>query len=154
MICLSETYINHTTIFYDNNLQIPGHELIQADHSSNQKQGGICIHHKDFLPIKVNNISYLKQCLNFNLRVNGRQCNITLIYRSPSQSLEDFQAFLKSSELYSIISWIDTRLQAWLLQILVFAKQCSVIENNSILPSSINPITNQYLWTNWTTNCT
>ena len=26
-----------------------------------------------------------------------------------------------------------------------FAKQCSIIENNSVLPSSTNPITDQYL---------
>ena len=40
---------------------IPGYELIRADHPSNQKRDGICIYHKDFLPIKVNNISCLKE---------------------------------------------------------------------------------------------
>ena len=39
---------------------IPGYELIRADHPSNQKRDGICIYHKDFLPIKVNNISCLR----------------------------------------------------------------------------------------------
>ena len=37
--------------------------------------------------------------LNFNLSVNGKQCNITLIYRSPSQSSDDFHTFLKKFEL-------------------------------------------------------
>ena len=52
----------------------------------------------DFLPIKVNNVSYSKQCLNFYVSVNEKQCNITLIYRSPSQSSEEFQTILKKFE--------------------------------------------------------
>ena len=54
------------------NLKIPGYELIRTDLPSNQKRGGICIYHKDFLPIKVNNISCLKECLNFSPSVYGK----------------------------------------------------------------------------------
>ena len=71
IICLSETYLNHDTLSDSDNLKIPGYELIRVDHPSNQKRGGICIYHKDFLPIKVNNISCLKECLNFSLSVYG-----------------------------------------------------------------------------------
>ena len=98
IICLSETYLNHDTLSDSDNLKIPGYELIRVDHPSNQKRGGICIYHKDFLPIKVNNISCLKECLNFSLSVYGKQCNITLIYRSPSQSSEEFDTFLSNFE--------------------------------------------------------
>ena len=52
----------------------------------------------DFLSIKVNNVSYSKKCLNFYVSVNEKQCNITLIYRSPSQSSEEFQTILKKFE--------------------------------------------------------
>ena len=97
-ICLWETYLNHDTLSDNDNLKIPGYELIRVDHPSNQKRGGICIYHKDFLPIKVNNISCLKECLNFSLSVYGKQCNITLIYRSPSQSSEEFDTFLSNFE--------------------------------------------------------
>ena len=99
IICLSETYLNHDTLSDNENLKIPGYELIRVDHPSNQKRGGICIHHKDFLPIKVNNVSCFKECLNFSLRVHGKQCNITLIYSSPSQSSEEFDTFLSNFEL-------------------------------------------------------
>ena len=75
-------------------MKIQGYKLIRVDHPSNQKRGGICIYHKDFLPIKVNKISCLKECLNFSLSIYGKQCNITLIYRSPSQSSEEFDTFL------------------------------------------------------------
>ena len=79
-------------------MKIPGYELIRVDHPSNQKRGGICIHHKYFLPVKVNNISCLNECLNFSLSVYWKQCNITLIYRSPSQSSEVFDTFLSNFE--------------------------------------------------------
>ena len=79
IICLSETYLNHETSSTNNNLRIPGYELIRVDHPSNQKRGGICIYQKDFIPVKVNNVSCLKECLNFSLSVYGKQCNITLI---------------------------------------------------------------------------
>ena len=52
----------------------------------------------DFLSIKVNNVSYSKQCLNFIVSVNEKQCNITLIYRSPSQSSEELQTIFKKFE--------------------------------------------------------
>ena len=93
MIITIHNYLNHDTLTDSDNLIIPGYELIRVDHPSNQKQGGICIYHKDFLPIKVNSISSLKECLNFSLSVYGKQCNITLIYCSPSQSSEEFDTF-------------------------------------------------------------
>ena len=98
IICLSETYLNHDTLFDDENLRIPGYELIRFDYPRIKKRRGIYIYHKDFLPIKVNNVKYSKTCLNSNLSVSGKQCNITLIYHSPSQS-SDFHTFLISFAL-------------------------------------------------------
>ena len=95
------------THYSDDNLRIPGCELIRVDHPSNQKQGGICIYYKDFLPIKVNNRCCLKECLNFSLSVYGKQCNITLIYRSLSQSSEEFDTFLPNFEL--LLNYIANR---------------------------------------------
>ena len=107
IICLSETCLNHDTLSGNDNLKIPGYELIRVNQPSNQKRGGICIYHKDFFPIKVNNVSCLKECLNFSLSVHGRQCNITLIYCSPSQSSEEFDTFLSNFEL--LLDYIANR---------------------------------------------
>ena len=73
IIYLSETYLNHDTLSDSENLKILGYELIRVDHTSNQKRGGTCIYHKDFLPIKVSNTSCLKECLNFSLSVYRKQ---------------------------------------------------------------------------------
>ena len=107
IICLSETYLNHDTLSDKGNLRIPSYELISIDPPSNQKRGGICIYHKDFLPIKVNNVSCLKECINFNLSVYGEKCNITFIYRSPSQSSKEFDTFLPNFEL--LLDYIANR---------------------------------------------
>ena len=60
---------NRDTLSDSDNLKIPGYELIRVDHPSNH---GICIYHKDFLPMKINNISCLKKCLNFSLSLYGK----------------------------------------------------------------------------------
>ena len=44
-----------------------GYELIRFDHPSNRRQGGIGIYHKEFLPVKVNDASYLKEFLTRNI---------------------------------------------------------------------------------------
>ena len=99
IICQSETYLNHDTLFDNDNLRITGYKLIRVDHPSNQKRGVIFIYHKDFLPIKVNNVSYLTESLNFNLSGNGKQCNFDLSFTKSSQSLEGFQTFITIFEL-------------------------------------------------------
>ena len=104
MIYLSETYLNYNTLLNNNNLQ---YKLIRVDYPSNKKRVNICIYHKDFLPIKVNDVSYLKKCLNFNLSENGKQCNTTLIYYSPSQSSEELGIFLSNFEL--LLDYIGSR---------------------------------------------
>ena len=67
MIYLQETYLNRDTLSDSDNLKIPGYELIRVDHTSNQKRRGICIYDKDFLPIKANNVSCLKECFKKNV---------------------------------------------------------------------------------------
>ena len=88
-------------------MKIPDYELIRVDRPSNQKRGGICIYNKDFLLMKENNISCLKECLNFSLSVYGKQCNITLVYCSPSQSSEEFDTFLSNFEF--LLDYIANR---------------------------------------------
>ena len=49
-ICLSETYLNSKTLSNNENLNIPGYNLIRADHLSNIKREGVCIYFKESLP--------------------------------------------------------------------------------------------------------
>ena len=52
-----------------------------------------------FSPNKSKQCKLFDRMLNFNLSAYRKQCNITLIYRSPSQSSEEFDTFLSNFEL-------------------------------------------------------
>ena len=99
IICLSETYLDSTVPLDDENLVISGYNLIRSDHPSNTKRGGVCLYYKNYLPLRVLNISYLKECLNFELKIGDKSCNFIALYRSPSQSQDDFETFSDNFEM-------------------------------------------------------
>ena len=86
IICLSETYLDSAVPIDDDNLVISRYNLIRSDHPSNNKRGGVCLYYKNYLPLRVIilNISYLKECLNFQVRIGDKSCNSIALYRSPS----------------------------------------------------------------------
>ena len=84
VIYLSETYLDASISNDDDNLEIPGYHLLRADHPSNTKQGGVCIYYRNSLPLKILNIQYLHECINFEIRIGGKLCRFVSLYRSPS----------------------------------------------------------------------
>ena len=73
IICLSETYLHSETSPDDDNLEIPGYNIIRKDHPSNTKRGGICVYYKNTLPFKIINIKCLQECITFEIRIE-RKC--------------------------------------------------------------------------------
>ena len=90
-ICLSETYLD--SIMDDGSLEISGYYLLRSDHPSNKKCGGICIYYKNFLPLKVTGVRLLEECIVFDLIISNKLCSFVALYRSPSQSQDDFATF-------------------------------------------------------------
>ena len=72
IMCLSETYLDSSVPLDDNNLQIPGYSSVRADHPSNKKCKGVLICYKNFLTIKLIDVKYLHESLNFELRIGGK----------------------------------------------------------------------------------
>ena len=70
--CLSETYVNSETLSNDESLYIPDYNLITADHQSNTKPGRVCIYFKESLPLRLYNVSYLKEwiCSKLCFQIN------------------------------------------------------------------------------------
>ena len=93
IICLSETYLNSEISTDDKNLEIPGYYLLRADHPSNNKRGGVCIFYRTNLPLRVLNISYLSECITFEISIGNKVCRFIHLYRSPSQTQDEFQTF-------------------------------------------------------------
>ena len=53
IICLSETYSDSSILSDNDNLELPGYNLVRADNPSNTKRGGVCIYYHNSLPLKV-----------------------------------------------------------------------------------------------------
>ena len=91
IICLSEKYVDSS--IDDESLEISGCYLIRSDHPSNKRRGGICIYYKNFFPLKVTGIRLLEECIAFDLILINKLCSFVALYRSPSQSQDDFATF-------------------------------------------------------------
>ena len=74
IIWLSETYLDSSIPFADNNLEISVYDLIHSDQPSNSNRGGVCIYYKKFLPLRVRDKSLLNECINFKLKIGNKLC--------------------------------------------------------------------------------
>ena len=86
IICLSETYLDNSYHTDDDQLTFPGYNLIRADNPNNIKRGGVCIYHRDSLPVKVINLNILNECLVCELSFGSQRVCLVSIYRTLSQS--------------------------------------------------------------------
>ena len=49
--------------------------------------------------MRVLSIQYLQECINFELNIGGKICNFISLYRSPSQTQDEFEKFIDNLEL-------------------------------------------------------
>ena len=81
----------------DDNLEIPGYNLGQCDHSSNTKRGGVCLYYKLYLLLKVLK-KHLQECLNIEFSIGKKIYRLILLCRSPSLNQEEFNTFSDNLE--------------------------------------------------------
>ena len=94
--CLWETSFNPENLNDDGNLQTPGYTIIRVDHPFNTKRVSVFVYFKNSLPLKLLDIKYLQECIKLELRIRDDVCNFIIIYRSPSQTHDDFETFIKN----------------------------------------------------------
>ena len=61
------------------------------------------MYHKHFVPLRILNVQYLQECVNFEVNIGDRICNFISLYRALSQTLDDFETFSKILKLSSLI---------------------------------------------------
>ena len=99
IICLSETLLDSSIDSEDPCLAINRYTLVRADHPDDIKRGGVCIYYKSCLPLRVLNISKLNECLILELKLKRKTIVLSTLYRSPSQTADEFESFMKNFEV-------------------------------------------------------
>ena len=94
-ICISKIYLDTSITSEDGNLEILGCILMQPDHPSSSKRGGVCIYYKSALPLRFLNIYYLQESVSFKLKIGDELCNFISLYRSPSRHKMNLKNFLR-----------------------------------------------------------
>ena len=69
IICLFEIYLNSKIPYDDENLEIPGGNVIREDHPSNSKLGEVCAYCKSSTQFRVINIICLQESISPELRI-------------------------------------------------------------------------------------
>ena len=93
-ICLSDTFLDSSFLPTDERLNLDGYNLVRSDHPNNVKRGGVCVYIKNSLSTRICNISNLNECVVIELNINNKKGYIISLYRSPSQSTDEFEEFL------------------------------------------------------------
>ena len=97
-LCILETHFDSSVSKDDNALSIEGYSIIQADHPSNAKRGGVCIYSNYKISVRqISNINLL-ECLACEFVISKKEGYVITLYHSPSQNQSEFEHFLLSLE--------------------------------------------------------
>ena len=98
MICLSETFLDSSIPTNDERLNMKEYKLIRADNPSGSKKGGVAIYYKEFLAVRPVEVKSLNECVIFEVSIKNKRGYVVSLYRSPSQTQDEFDNFLTSFE--------------------------------------------------------
>ena len=93
-----ESYLDSHVSSDNDILYIRDYKLVRADQPGNIKRGGVCVYIKESLPVSCLPNPYLKECLIFELSINNKRRYVVSMYRSPSQTTDDFNSFTTNLE--------------------------------------------------------
>ena len=145
IICLSETFLDSSFSSDDIDLSIEGYNIIRADHPVNIKRGGVCVYYRETLPLKVLNIYQLTECLVLEIVCENKKCILACLYRSPSQSSDEFDTFLiKFEDMIELIFDFDPNIVLILGDFNAKLSSWKIDDNDTLEGISINDITSSY----------
>ena len=97
-MCLSETYLKLETSTDDDNLECLVTILLQTTSHITLIIGEF-VYYKNILPFQLINLKYNQACISFERRIGEKSCTFICLYRSPSQTNDKFESFLKYFEV-------------------------------------------------------
>ena len=99
IIFITETFLNSSHLSDNSELLIENYTLIRSDHPSDVRRGGVCVYYKSCLPVRTLQVVNLKECLALEVQNENKLSIFCALYRSPSQSSDDFEKFISDLEL-------------------------------------------------------
>ena len=102
MICLSKSYLDSSVSSDNDNLYIRDYKLVRAYNPGNIKRGSMCVCFKESLHVSFLANPYLKECLIFEVSINNKRCYVVSMYRSSSQTSNDFNSFTNNLEKLAV----------------------------------------------------
>ena len=95
--CLLESFLDSSIVTENSNLKINGYKMVRADHSNNIERG-VFAHITKSLPVRNFNSSYLSEYLTLEVTINNKKGYVITLYRSPSQTPDEFDSFISNLE--------------------------------------------------------
>ena len=72
--------------------------MVRADHPNNIKRAGVCAYVRESLPVRNFSNSYLSECLTLEETISHKKDQVVTLYRSPSQTSDEFDSFISNLE--------------------------------------------------------
>ena len=79
--------------------QSQDYNFFSTDQPYNSEKDDDCIYYRNSLPFKMLDINYLQRSTSFKVRLRGKICSFTYLYRSLSYSKYIFEISLDNLEL-------------------------------------------------------
>ena len=79
IICLGETYLNSSYRSDEPALNINEYNLIRSDHPSDTKRGGVAIYYKNYLPLRICDVSFFDECLLVEINFDKKKVLLNFI---------------------------------------------------------------------------
>ena len=111
LIHLSVTCLDSSYADDDTRLNLKDFTLIRADNPHSSIRGRVNIYFKEYLTIHLVGPLSLNECLILEINIQNKKGYVISLYRSPSQSKDEFDHFLLN---------VETNLTEW-VQILTFS---------------------------------
>ena len=93
---------------------IDGYNLIRSDHPSNSKKGGVCMYHKEHIPLILrDDINTLDNCLVTEICSQNEKCFHICVYCSLSQNQDEFKNFCTNFDI--LLNNINDEHPLWLI---------------------------------------
>ena len=73
------------------------HEVFRKDHPDDKCKGGVCLYYKENLPIT--NLEIIEETIVCKINVRRKKAYFVVVYRSPSQTDDEFDLFIDKLEL-------------------------------------------------------